>query len=182
MKLDQIQLLILLYLFSINNVCAFTTEPSAQKPDCAIIDVDNQTYATDDTTNVELQAIGELLQMWRTAVLNGDTQAIMDLVTEDAIFWSHGAVPLIGRQELADAFAPFLKQYKYIQNYNCQELVIRGDRAFIRGTEKNIKKPHAGGDTVISMQRAFSILHRSADGRWRFARGMTNTPPKLKEE
>jgi ketosteroid isomerase-like protein len=70
------------------------------------------------------------------------------------------------------------QNFIFLQDYECQELIVRGDRAFMWGLERNKRTPRAGGDVVIVQQRAFSVLHRSADGQWRFARGMTNLPPE----
>ncbi|MCX7545145.1 YybH family protein [Marinicella gelatinilytica] len=97
-------------------------------------------------------------------------------MTTDAVFWTHGAEPLVGRQALADAFAPFFENFLFIQDYDCHELIVRGDRAFVRGLERNKRIPHDGGEAVIVKQRAFSVLHRSANGQWRFSRGMSNKP------
>jgi uncharacterized protein (TIGR02246 family) len=145
---------------------------------CAIVDMPSSTTDDGSLNQKYLQEIHSLFDQWRQAVLNGDTEAVANLVTADAVFWTHGAESLVGRQALADAFAPFFEQFTFIQDYTCHELIVRGDRAFVRGLERNKRIPHDGGEAVIVQQRAFSVLHRSADGQWRFARGMTNKSPE----
>jgi|GEM_PF-2715210 len=142
---------------------------------CATVDIsesiDGSPYSEEN-----IEEIYTLFDDWKQAVLDGNSEAVANLVTEDAVFWTQGAEPLVGRTALAEAFAPFFEKFVFLQNYECHELIVRGDRAFVRGLETNKRTPRAGGDAVLVQQRAFSVLHRSADGQWRFARGMTNKP------
>jgi uncharacterized protein (TIGR02246 family) len=118
------------------------------------------------------------LNEWAEAIRGADLESLAGLVTEDAEFWTHGAAPLTGRDALKGAFAPFFSRYGLEQDFECQELVISGDLAFMRGMELNRLTPHDGSETKEHRQRAFSILRREGDGKWRFARGMTNLPPE----
>lgn len=122
-------------------------------------------------------AIEETLAEWATAVREADVEALGSLVTEDAEFWTHGAAPLVGRQALIKAFEPFFADYELQQEFDCQELVLGGEWAFMRGMEINRLTPRDGGESVVTKQRAFSVLRREANGKWLFARGMTNLPP-----
>lgn len=176
MKLIRIVCIVCSWLIAVASV----TEESGAQADsrCASIDVANILADGSSASDKDVQDIFILLDEWRQAVLDGNTEAVTSLVTEDAEFWSHGAQPLVGRAALAEAFAPFFENFIFLQDYECQELIVRGDRAFMRGLERNKRTPRAGGEVVIVQQRAFSVLHRSADGQWRFARGMTNLPPE----
>jgi uncharacterized protein (TIGR02246 family) len=118
------------------------------------------------------------LTEWVEAIRGADLETLAGLVTEDAEFWTHGAAPLIGRDALKEVFAPFFSMYGLEQDFVCQELIISGDLAFMRGTELNRLTPRDRSEAVENRQRAFSILRREGDGRWRFARGMTNLPPE----
>ncbi len=129
-------------------------------------------------TKVDRLAIETVMGDWETAVLQVDFATLGSLVTADAEFWTHAAEPLVGREALIDAFKPFLAQYEMQQNYDCQELVITGDWAFVRGIEVNELRDRASGEVTISKQRAFSVLKKDHQGQWRFARGMTNRPPE----
>ena len=57
------------------------------------------------------------------------------------------------------------------------ERQVQGNWALLRGLEINTLTPKKGGEASEYRQRAFSVLRRSQDGRWRFARGMTNQGP-----
>lgn len=119
-------------------------------------------------------AIEQTLSAWAAAIRDADLDALGALVTEDAEFWTHGAPPLNGRRELIEAFEPFFAQFEMQQDFTCQELVVLEEHAFMRGFEVNRLVPRDGGETVEVRQRAFSLLCRGRDGKWRFARGMTN--------
>lgn len=129
-----------------------------------------------DMTPVEV--INETLARWAAAIAEADLDKIGALVTEDAVFWTHGQPPVNGRDALVQAFEPFFAQYTMQQSFECEELLVFDDHAFMRGLERNRLVSRDGEETMEVRQRAFSILRRGADGEWRFARGMTNLPPE----
>lgn len=146
-------------------------------PRCAVVDLASGATAATPAASEAVQGVYALLDSWREALRNGSLEAITALVTDSAEFWSQNAPPIRGRAALADAFVPFFADYELLQEFDCYELIIRGDLAFMRGLERNQLITRAGGDTTAVQQRAFSVLRQSPDGQWRFARGMTNLPP-----
>ncbi|UCC71356.1 MAG: SgcJ/EcaC family oxidoreductase [Gemmatimonadota bacterium] len=118
-----------------------------------------------------------LIDSWVSSVQAADIEALARLVTPDATFWTHGAPELAGRDALAAAFGPVFARYSMEQDFRCEELVVSGDMGFMRGTEFNRLIPRREGPAIERQQRAFSIIRRGADGRWRFAHGMTNLAP-----
>ncbi|HEV2855099.1 MAG TPA: nuclear transport factor 2 family protein [Thermoanaerobaculia bacterium] len=126
----------------------------------------------------EVAAVNRLLADWAEAVQGGDLEVITTLVTDDAEFWSNGAAPLMGREALRAAFAGLFSRFRLEQRFDCFDLVVRGDLAFVRGMEHNTLDPLDGSPPVVRQQRAFSVMRRDPDGTWRFWRGMTNLPPQ----
>lgn len=127
-------------------------------------------------TNAE-EEIDRLFREWAEAGRRGDAHALAQMVTEDAEFWSQGAPPLQGRDEVVARMAAFFETYEIDQGFERQELVLSGDLAFVRGMEVNRVTPRDGAPALEIRQRAFSVLFRGPDG-WRFARGMTHKPPE----
>lgn len=121
--------------------------------------------------------IDSLLSRWAAAVEAKDVDTLVELVEEDAEFWANGAPPLAGRQAVRTAFGVFFSRFDTRQEFELIELLIDGDLAVARGIEHNHLTPLDGSDAVIHDQRAFSVMRRGGDGRWRFSRGMTNLPP-----
>jgi uncharacterized protein (TIGR02246 family) len=120
-----------------------------------------------------MDAIDELFAAWKDATQRGDVDAIVGLVTEDAEFWTHGMPAVKGRAAVRKLYEQFRSAYSIEQEFEEIERIVAGDYAFIRGVEHNSVTPR-GGETVNVVQRAFMIVRRDDDGRWRFARGMTN--------
>jgi len=133
---------------------------------------------TDPQEATEAAAVNRLLAQWAEAARGGDPEAIIALVTDDAEFWSNGAPPLTGQEALRAAFAGLFSRFRLAQRFDCFDLVVSGDLAFVRGMEHNTLEPLDGGPPIVRQQRAFSVLRRDPDGSWRFWRGMTNLPPQ----
>ncbi len=123
-------------------------------------------------------AIDKLFRDWAEAGRQGDAHAMAQMVTEDAEFWTHGAAPLKGREDVVPRMTVFFESYEIDQDFERQELVVSGDLAFVRGMEINRVTPRDGSPALEIRQRAFSILFRDSGGAWLFARGMTNRPPE----
>lgn len=132
--------------------------------------------------DAEAQKIAETFDRWDAAMRAGDVESLLELVTEDAEFWTSSQPALKGREALGAAFEPLFQGFELEQDFECEELIVAGDWAFARGTERNRLTPKGEGDSVRQSQRAFSVLHRGDDGVWRFARGMTNRPPQAAED
>ena len=111
---------------------------------------------------------------WIEAGRRGDAAAMASLVTEDGEFWSQGRPPLRGREAVLQGFLAAMADYVFEQQWESVERIVAGDWAIDRGIERNVIVKKSDGTRVEITQRAFSILRREADGRWRFARGITN--------
>ncbi len=118
--------------------------------------------------------IDRTLAEWAAALGEGDVALISSLVTEDAEFWTHGAAPLVGRAAVERALRPLLESYRFSQRFDEKERCLGPDWSLLRGVESNTLEPRDGGPRREVKQRAFSLLRRESDGRWRFARGITN--------
>jgi uncharacterized protein (TIGR02246 family) len=126
----------------------------------------------------DLEEISKTFRQWDAAIRAGDVPTLLGLVTEDAEFWTSSQPAVRGREVLGAAFEPLFDRFDMVQDFDCRELIVSGDWAFVRGTETNRLTPKEDGDPIRRNQRAFSVLHREEDGVWRFARGMTNLPPE----
>ena len=120
-----------------------------------------------------MDELDALFAAWKDATRRGDVDAILSLVTEDAEFWTHGAPAVKGRAAVRKLYEQFAAAYSIEQEFEEIERIVAGDHAFIRGREHNTVTPR-GGESVHVVQRAFMIVRRDDDGRWRFFRGMTN--------
>jgi uncharacterized protein (TIGR02246 family) len=128
------------------------------------------------TFNEADASIDALYAAWREAFQRQDLEAIFDLLTPDYVLWAPGAPPM-NRDELRPRLAAALATYDLVPAFECEERLVSGDLAFERGWDIQEIRPRAGGDVRSQRQRVFLILRRGSDGRWRFARGMSQPGP-----
>lgn len=129
------------------------------------------------TDDEDRTAIDALRDRWVMVVASGDVSALANLVTPDYEVWTHGAPALNGPENVVATMQAALAKYFVSQSYEPLETIVAGDWAFQRGIERIRVVPKDGGPAQEHTQRAMIILRRGADGRWRYARGMTNGLP-----
>lgn len=122
-------------------------------------------------------AIERVRQEWVRAVADRDPDALRQLLTDDYEVWAHGAPAIRGLDGAIAAMRGALERFQITQSFEPVETVVCGDWAFERGVESMRVTPVGGGPSQDASQRALLILHRGADGQWRYARGMTNGLP-----
>jgi uncharacterized protein (TIGR02246 family) len=121
--------------------------------------------------------IEQLFSDWKRAMREKNLDGLLRLIAPDGEFWTNGAPALVGHDAIRETFRQFFERFSLDQEFELLELLVRDDLAVARGVEHNRLVPAGGGEPIEQNQRAISILLRQADGRWVFARGMTNLPP-----
>jgi len=112
-----------------------------------------------------------------SAVAASDAESLRALVTDDYEVFANAAPAIVGPDAVVSGMRAALDRYRVQQRFDPIETVIAGDWAFERGIESMTATPVSGGAPQTRSQRALLILRRGADGRWRYARGMTNGLP-----
>jgi len=125
-------------------------------------------------SSTELPAIAALRAAWTDAVAARNPDALKDLLTDDYEVWPQGAPPIVGPAAATAAMRGAIERFDIIQSFEPIETVVFGDVAFERGIERMILTPRDGGEKRTIEQRTFLIERKGSDGKWRFARGMTN--------
>jgi uncharacterized protein (TIGR02246 family) len=123
----------------------------------------------------EEDSIRSALRAFTDAVSQEDYDAVLGMITDDAVFWTADAPAIQGKAALKAAYAG-LAPYRVHQDFEVEELQVCGDWAFVRGYESFTLDPKdgKGARLEIKRRRAISILRRQPDGSWKTARGMTN--------
>jgi uncharacterized protein (TIGR02246 family) len=118
--------------------------------------------------------VDQLFADFTDALRRGDCDRIADLVTDDAEFWSPGTPALRGRDHVRTSMREACEKFLVERTWDEIERVSGEDFAVSVGIERTRATPRAGGEPVETVQRAWTMARRGADGRWRFARGITN--------
>ncbi|PYL78495.1 MAG: hypothetical protein DMF26_00475 [Verrucomicrobia bacterium] len=122
--------------------------------------------------------IDKLYEAWADAFHRQDLRAILDLLTSDYVLWPAGAQPMT-RDSVESRLVATLSAYEVTPSFEREERLVTGDLAFERGWDIQQIRPRAGGEMKTHQQRVFLILRRGSDGKWRFARGMSQTGPTV---
>jgi uncharacterized protein (TIGR02246 family) len=128
----------------------------------------------DQPLDPEIEA---LYAAWADAFHREDVDAIFDLLTPDYVLVRAGA-PALGQEQLRPLFAAVLQAHRITPAFEREEQIVDGDLAFERGWDIQTVENRADGNTRTQRSHVFLILRRAPDGRWRFARGMSQ-PERL---
>ena len=121
-----------------------------------------------------MNEIDQLFADFSDALRRGDCDTLADLVTDDAEFWSPGAAAIRGREHVRTMMREACEKYSVERWWDEIERVTGDDFAVSVGIERTRAVPREGGEPVEITQRGWTMARRGADGRWRFARGITN--------
>lgn len=121
-----------------------------------------------------MNEVDQLFAEFTDALRRGDCDTLADLVTDDAEFWSPGAAAVRGRDHVRTMMRDACEKYLVERSWDEIERVTGEDFAVSVGIERTRAVPRVGGEPVETTQRGWTMARRGADGRWRFARGITN--------
>jgi ketosteroid isomerase-like protein len=113
---------------------------------------------------------------WTVAVANRDADALRDLLTDDYELWANGAPAVTGPEAAVQTMRDVIGRCRVEQAFELRDTIAASDWTFQWGVERLTITPLEGGNATTVVQRTMLMFRRGSDGRWRFARGMTNTP------
>ena len=120
--------------------------------------------------------IDDLYSAWSEAFRRQDVDAVVELMTPEYVLWAPGNPELDAeglRPRLKAAFAA----YEIASTFECVERLVAGDLAVDRGWDVQRLRSRSGGQEIVNRQRVMLVMRRSSDGKWRFARGMSQAGP-----
>ena len=108
------------------------------------------------------------------AVANRDASALRELLTDDYELWANGAPPVNGPDAAVEKMHNAIGRFRIEQSFELRDTIAAADWTFQWGVERITLTPLEGGDATTVVQRTMLLFRRGDDGRWRYARGMTN--------
>ncbi len=131
------------------------------------------------TMEAEIAAIHTLSESVQKAYIARDWDQFADYFTDDAIWMPNEVSPLTGKDQWWTFVAPFWDTTTVIEmDIVTEEIVVAGDWAFERHSEKQVIRPASGeGDTATYYFKGIWLLQRQADGAWKIARYIWNWNP-----
>lgn len=119
-------------------------------------------------TNDETK-IREAIDRWRIATTANDLDAILSLMTDDALFLTPGKPPMT-KDAFAASFRGFAGNVRIESKHDIHEIHASGDLAYCRS---HISVVATAMDTGARHERSghvLTVFRKSADGKWRLSR------------
>ena len=113
------------------------------------------------------RAIRELVEEWMTASKAGDTESVLELMTDDVIFMVPGREPF-GKDEFR-ATSEGMRDFRMDGRADVREVRVLGNSAWIRN-HIDIEITAPDGETMTRSGYTLTILEKGQDGRWRLFR------------
>ncbi|HEX5056374.1 MAG TPA: SgcJ/EcaC family oxidoreductase [Gammaproteobacteria bacterium] len=120
--------------------------------------------------------IRQLISLWMLATNAGDTETVLNLMSEDVIFLVTGQPPMMGRAAFAEASkAQAIQSFKFDGHSEIQEIKVLGDWAYM-WTKLSVNVTRPDGQTMTRAGHTLSIL-RKENGKWVLARDANMLAP-----
>ena len=116
------------------------------------------------------QDIRQLVELWLSATQAGDVDAVLSLMSDDAMFMSAGQQPMIGRDAFARGLTKVLSENVIESTSEIAEIVVCGDLAYCRTRLAVTISSKHGQLPILRNGDTLSILRKEADGKWRLTR------------
>ena len=112
------------------------------------------------------QAIRDLVATWLSATKAGDTQKVLSLMAEDAVFYVAGQPPMRGRAAFAAAMEGGRGKFTMEGTSDIVELTVAGDFAYLSAHIQLTITPIAGGSPIRRSGYTLPVLRKEPAGNW----------------
>jgi uncharacterized protein (TIGR02246 family) len=115
------------------------------------------------------RAIRAVVAEWMAATRRGDSQALLDLMTDDAVFLLAGQPPIGKEAFISAAGSPSEEHPSFDGISDIQEIYVEGSVAYAWSYLTVTVTPPRGGDSVKRAGHTLTVFRKVA-GRWLLAR------------
>ena len=127
-----------------------------------------------DTSTADVVAITSLRDSIQAAETGGRPDGLFAAFAEDVVVMAPGMAALVGKAAATETMRGMFQAMSMSVQYASEELVVMGDYAFDRGSYNATMTPKAGGGTTSDRGKYLWLLHRQADGTWKYHRVIWN--------
>src|SRR5262245_61585799 len=120
------------------------------------------------------QAIAAATARFQAAENAGSVDQFRSYFADDLVMMGPNKAPVTGGDSVAALMREFHSAFAVQVEYNSQEIVVFGDWAFDRGTERYTLTPKAGGAPIRKSGNYLYVYQRQGDGSWRQSRVIWN--------
>ena len=127
----------------------------------------------------DITAIAAARSAFMAAYNAGDAEAIGKLYTADGVSEPNHQPTLTGREAIVKGLASMFGQVAVKVELTSDETKTTGNTGFDRGRYSAAVTPKAGGATTTVEGRYLVLFVKEADGAWRVARDIDNSPTPM---
>ncbi len=120
------------------------------------------------------QAIAAATAQFQAAENAGSVDQFRSHFADDLVMMAPNKPPVTGGDSVAALMREFHDAFAVQVEYNSQEIVVFGDWAFDRGTERYTLTPKAGGAPIRKSGNYLYVYQRQEDGSWKQSRVIWN--------
>lgn len=115
------------------------------------------------------QQIQELLEAWHRHSAEGDLDAILELMTDDAVFLRSGTPPM-NKEQFAEGFRDWGGRATIESKYEVKEIRTSGDVGYLWSYLHIVMTSKETGSSSEREGHVLSVFRKSAAGKWQLAR------------
>ncbi|MGH9365728.1 MAG: YybH family protein [Thermoanaerobaculia bacterium] len=130
--------------------------------------------ATRSDPAADRQAIAAATAQFQAAENAGSVDQFRSHFADDLVMMGPDKPPVTGGDSVAALMREFHDAFAVQVEYNSQEIVVFGDWAFDRGTERYTLTPKAGGAPIRKSGNYLYVYQRQEDGSWKQSRVIWN--------
>ncbi len=134
---------------------------------------------TEDTTEVDVEAINDLRAEYFSAANAADVEALLAVWANDGVSMPPNQPAVTGKEAIRSLWQERFDQNTYDITFTSDESVVSGDWAFVRGITTGTLTPKAGGEPNETKVKSIALYQRQVDGSWKTARVIysSDNPP-----
>lgn len=121
------------------------------------------------------QKLKERHREWVRIVNDGDIDAYIGILTEDAVWIPPGGEPIEGREAFKKWLTPFLTKFSYRFDITEERIKAAGSRALERAKFTSKMSPKTGGNPMIHSGTFTVLWIQKEDNKWYIERYIDDT-------
>ena len=106
----------------------------------------------------------------------GDAEAYIDYITEDAVMMYSEMPAVIGRESVLDFVKQFFGEYEFkFDPWQTDEIIVMGDRAMHRYSGIALVTPKGEGEALRLDRKYIDMMQKVGGGGWKISHHIYNT-------
>ena len=115
------------------------------------------------------EQIHRLVEEWHRRTAQGELDAVLGLMTEDAVFLRCGSTPMT-KKEFAAGFREWAGQVRIESKYEVKDICASGDVAYLWSYISIVMTSKGSGSKTKRGGHVLSVFRKSPSGKWLLAR------------